>query len=364
MLDRQLVMVAGLAVVVAGCVTSKPVGSNPDDGMNDDGVDDGVDDMDGTADAGDDGVDNGVDDGVDDGAEMCPDNLGTCTALRCEDGTCTGPLSEFDADGCLRARCGQTPCPDGRTCVELEPWGACAPSTNICEIDAGTCSCEVTADCMPTSVCVPDEEAPPPVETCIAADPGAGFSFNPSIGEVQGAATCTVDSVDPIQLDCAGDFTGVYTLDLYTSGQVDLTQGEEVTVNYWFESEIEWANEWLRITRDGLPAEPIVAVSADTLLPPGVAAADFWPTNVDIGRTYFGCPVATCPDTGMPYVGHAIETLNGEGAVFAAGEGGFVPGKFGGGSVIIQVREARDGACGASLGDQEAWNAFTLIQQG
>ncbi len=367
MLDRRLLVVAGLAVATVGCVTPKSVGGNPDDGMNDDGVDDGDDVMNGTADVGDDdtaGPDDGVDDGNDDSAGMCPDNPTMC-ATTCEDGSCSGPLSEFDEDGCLRVRCDSGPCPDGRTCIDLEPWGQCVGSTTVCELDGDVCQCGGTPDCMPASICVPDDQVPPPVESCIAPNPGAGFSFEPSIGEDGGAATCTVDSVDPIQFNCAGDFNGVYTLDLFTSAEVDLTAGEEVTVNYWFEADVEYANEWLRVTRDGFPGEPIVAVSADALLPPGVGGGDFWPTNVDIETADIGCPTAFCVDTGMQYTGRAIRTVNGtETGEFAAGEGGFVPGKFGGETVVIQVREAREGACGANLGDQEAWHALSLVQQG
>lgn len=296
---------------------------------------------------------------------MCPDSPSGCAMESCQNGECTGPLSEFDADGCPRPRCEVDPCPAGRTCVTLGDWGACAPSTTVCEVNGMACTCGGTLDCSGSvSICVPDDEAPPPVEECVAQDPGVGFSFSPAIGEDQGQSTCTVENTDPLQFDCSGDFTGTYTLDLYASSQHDLSAEDTVTIDYWFEDQGAWNNEWLRITRDFFPFEPVVAVSADSLFPPGVNESDFLPTNVDIAAAETECPPVSCADTATEATGQAIRTGNEFDFIdFPPGAGGIVAGKFGGETVVIQVREARLGSCDAALVDQASWYAFTLLQQ-
>lgn len=370
MFDRDRLLVVALGLGFAGCVTSKPVGGNPGDGMNDGDAGDDADDMDG--DSTDDGVDDGVDDGIGDSmgdtgpGQLCPDMPGSCPNPECDNGSCSGPLSDYDQDGCIRPRCSVDECPAGRTCVSMEAWGSCVPSTSVCEPDGAACGCGGTADCSGfESVCVPDDEAPPPVEQCVADDPGGAFEFTPSIGdENAGQATCTVTSAELLEFNCTGDFNGMFALDLYASGQVDLVDNEEVTIQYWFEGEIEWANEWLRITRAGFPDTPVVAISADELLPPGVAGSDFWPTNADLAPIDIGCPGVLCEDNGQLRTGQAITKTgdNPDGQSWAAGQGGVLPGKFGGETVTIQVRDARQGACGANLGDQQAWYALTLTQ--
>jgi len=138
---------------------------------------------------------------------LCPDNPDfTCTVpLDCENEyDCGGPLSEADAEGCLRPRCSVGECPDGYTCVHLRDWGSCASSSWSCEADGDQCGCGGTADCSDSvAICVQEEVAPPAAcnsftdeASCLAAGCSA-FMLAPRVEFDELAGTCSCAEAEP-----------------------------------------------------------------------------------------------------------------------------------------------------------------------
>lgn len=138
----------------------------------------------------------------------CPDNPDyTCTVpVDCENEyDCGGPLSEADAEGCLRPRCDAGECPDGYSCVRLGDWGSCAASSWGCEAEGDQCSCGGTADCSEdVSICVQDEVAPPAAcntftdeASCLAAGCSA-FLLAPRVEFDEAAGTCSCAEAEPV----------------------------------------------------------------------------------------------------------------------------------------------------------------------
>jgi len=346
---------------MGACVLAQPVGQTPDE--TDSGDPTGVSDDDSETEPTATSRSSDSDGKPGDGPACLDSPQDACPSPDCGFG-CGGPFARFDEDGCVRPHCTEGTCPVGRTCVALRDYGTCAASTVGCFVDPEEgCICGGTLDCSPeVTICVPDDELPPPAAQCNTIETQPAFEFEPSLGDGSATATCTVTSLEPLVLDCTGDLEGVYTLILASAAQPALSVGQVVTVNATTEvpSSGEWLNRWLRITTDEFPFQPVVAVYADTLLPSGANADAFWPTNVEIATTTIGCPEIICEEGGSK-TGVAI--LANEGS-FPSGSSGQVPGKFGGERVFATIGEARQGGgCEETLISQPAWFNFTLIQQ-
>jgi hypothetical protein len=304
----------------------------------------------------------GTDTGV---PAICPDVETECTTFDlCGSDGCGGPLSQWDEDGCPRPSCGADgSCPDGRVCLRLGDWGQCGASSWGCELFEGECLCGGTADCSEGAAhCIPEEIAPPAVERCIPPNPGNAFSIEPALGETTGTAACTVLATAPLQLDCTGDFVGVHTVTINSALPPAFTVGENVTLEHTARAEVEWLDAWLRILDDeGLFR--VVAVQATDILPPDVTPADFWTSPLyEVTTVDIGCLEARCGEEPGAATGKAIRVDIGGGALdYAGGESGGLPGKFGGEMGHVTVHEAREGACGATLGDQPGWVSFSVV---
>lgn len=352
------------SLACAACVTGKSVGELDDDGDSGDSgsIDSSASSTPATSN-GDDATDpTAGDTGV---PGLCPLEPFECSSDGfCSGDSCLSPLSQWDENGCPRASCGgDGTCPDGQVCLRLGDWGSCAASSWGCELYEGECVCGGTADCSEdVSHCIPEEIAPPPVALCIPPDPGAAFAIAPALGDASGTAECTVISLAPLQLDCTGDFMGVHTINLASAEPPALAVGQIVTFEHYAQAEIEWLDTWLRITSTEDLTTPVVAVNASALLPAG-APADFWPTNVEVAVGDIGCLEFFCGEEPGSFTGQAIRVGQGPDTIdYAAGESGPVPGKFGGEIDIVTVHEAREGACGATLGDQPGWFSLVIVQ--
>jgi len=109
-------------------------------------------------------------------APVCDNPAFTCSQpMDCENRGCGKPGSLYDADGCLRRSCEDTPCGADEICFTLEPTGDCNGDVVACADVDGVCSCEL-GDCI-TRHCIRADEGPP-VEcpgitdeaACLAAD--------------------------------------------------------------------------------------------------------------------------------------------------------------------------------------------------
>jgi hypothetical protein len=349
------ISILSLALLSSACVTGKAVGEIDTGDTGDTG------DSSDSADSGTETDPSAGDTGV---PGMCLVEPVQCTS----DGFCSGEgcgvTDHWDENGCPRPACGSSECPEGMVCFHFADWNQSASSGWGCDIEDGECLCGETADANPdVSHCVPEAIMPPPVDRCVPPSPGEAFSVEPALGDVGGTSACTVLATGPLQLDCAGDFTGTFTVTLASAGSPALSVDQAVTLEYYAEAQTEWLDQWLRITTEEFPSEPVVAVQASALLPPGVSA-EFWPTNVvldigDIGCLRYGCD----PDGAMSVTGRSIRVGPESVATdFAGGESGNVPGKFGGEQPVITVQEVRDGACGANLGEQPGWVSFVIVQ--
>jgi len=139
----------GMLLAAVGCVVSEPVGGVADTDAGGGSSETGLDESDGP----------GQSDGAE--ADVCADNPASCQ-YACGDDECGGPLSQYDDDGCLRTRCDDSQaCPDGRSCIRLGDYGACAPTNWSCDESDGMCSCGGPKDCFEgASVCIPDALVP------------------------------------------------------------------------------------------------------------------------------------------------------------------------------------------------------------
>jgi hypothetical protein len=296
---------------------------------------------------------------------VCPDVDVACTiSPSCEGEGCGDALSLFDADGCPRPACGESdgPCPDGRVCLQLDDWGYCSSTGWGCDLEGDECVCTQTNDCQPgVAYCIPEDVAPADVARCLPSDPGDAFAIEPSLSETTGIATCMVASVEPLQLDCTGDFVGAHTVTVNSTLPAAFTVGETVTLEHYARPQIEWLDQWLRILDDQGHLR-VFAVQATEILPPD-APAEFWTSpQWDVSTVDIGCLVASCgPDGGTGVTGLAIRVSIGEAVEYAGGEFGGLPGKFGGEMGHVTVHEARQGACGANLGDQPGWVSFSIV---
>jgi hypothetical protein len=111
---------------------------------------------------------------------------------------------------------------------------------------------------------------------------------------------------------------------------------------------------------DAFPFEPIVAVFADALTPPG-APDPFWPTDLDISVGDIGCLTTTCGEEPGSFTGRSIRVASGDSIQdIPSHETVAVPGAWGEQN-MIRVIEAREGACG-TLANQQAWYSFSIVK--
>jgi hypothetical protein len=345
-----------LTLLSSACVTGKAVGDLEDtdgSGTADDGGESGG-DTEPDPSAGDTGV-----------PGLCLEEPFECTSDGFCQGDACGVTDHWDENGCPRPSCGASnECPAGLSCFHFADWNLDSSSGWGCELFDGECQCGETADGnADVSHCVPPEIMPPPVERCVPASPGGGaFSIDPPLGDTGGTAQCTVLAVDPLQLECTGDFTGTFTITLASSAAHNLAVDQAVTLEFHAQAQVEWLDQWLRILSDDGATVSVVAVQASALLPSD-ATDPFWPTNVELEVGDIGCIGYFCGEGGQTVIGRSIRVGQGDEAIdVAGGESADVPGKFGGELPVITVHEARDGACGITLGDQPGMYSFVIVQ--
>ena len=338
---------------LAGCVTSKDVGQTPDtdDEPTDSATGDSSSELTGNP----------------GGVQLCPDNPGMCADVDgnfCGDDA-GGPISEFDADCCLRPRCdGDGQCPDGRVCVVLGSWGTGAASWTECAPEGDACSCGATADGDPdAAVCVPAELAPlaPAPEQCNTESTGTALTVTPDEPTMVGTASCTVTGLveTVIDLQCEGEFSGPVTLGIATGApSLAITVDEVVTVTLLNKTE-GGPTQWYVVVENGTGERVIVAGDGEDLTPDGSTPP--WPTNVDtVELMAIGCPVSACGEYGV-----VLRASQGDGSFVdvAPGQTSGVPGKFGGSTPQLSVFEARrsDGEC-----DQPTarWIGYSMVVPG
>jgi hypothetical protein len=171
--------------------------------------------------------------------------------------------------------------------------------------------------------------------------------------------TCTVNTAEPIALHCDGVPPDV-AITLTATFLPDLVVGESVTLEYRSVGHAEFLEQWLRIKAG--TATKLVTAQAMAVAPAGVT--EWFPTNVDVVPAEIGCPDVMCTDgSGLSIRKQSL--VFGEGPTtieLEPGNGGVIPGEFGGETYRAFVHEARIGACGASLGEQTSWYAFSIVR--
>lgn len=334
---RVLLVVTGMVWVVGmvGCVSPKAVGQTPDT------------DGDPTASSGEDTDDSTAESVGEPGMiVMCPDNPGMCADVDrnfCDDDA-GGPVSEFDADCCLRPRCDfDGLCPDGRVCVVMAGWGTGAASSTECVPDGDVCGCGGTADgAQGAAVCVLVEDAPPePLPgQCTTESTGAPITVTPDDPAMGGTASCVVTQLveTTIDLDCtAGDFTGAITLAIGT-GAPSLALAVDDVVDVTLDNLVlgDIVERYLVITDAG-GQRVVVVGDGETVGIDG--SAPVLPSGVDgIELAPIGCPVAECGEYGQ-----VLRASQGEQSIdVAPGQSAAVPGEFVGAAPVLSVFEARN----------------------
>lgn len=142
---------------------------------------------------------------------VCENPNFQCTQpVDCEKWRCGEIDSTFDANGCLRPLCAQTPCDAGEVCFTAQATPECPAVT--CADDGDQCACEVAPDCA-VSYCIPADEGPPaecPAITDEAACLAAGCSQFTTVSRytMNGNGECVVDSVGPACLWFPSDAWG------------------------------------------------------------------------------------------------------------------------------------------------------------
>jgi len=95
--------------------------------------------------------------------QLCDNPAYACAGPPdCEQWNCGALDSPFDAAGCLRQTCFDSPCAADEICYGVEQAGECDVHVIGCADDPeqGVCSCEHTDDCW-TRHCIPADEGPP-----------------------------------------------------------------------------------------------------------------------------------------------------------------------------------------------------------
>lgn len=194
-----------------------------------------------------------------------------------------------------------------------------------------------------------------PSHDCAVGGIGDAFAWATPPGP--GTAACIRISDGSLALDCTGDFTGIFTLMLASSGTLGIVVGDPLEVDVRRTD----AGEWLRVR--GQNQWYVVAGQGPTVAPPD-APADWFHPNVAVAPVPAVCAPVDCGDgSGDAQVPRALAFGQGEQvAVYAAGESGGVPGEFGGERYHAVVTEATTGVCG---GDAAAEHfAFSVVSSG
>lgn len=142
---------------------------------------------------------------------VCANPAFTCSGpVDCEQwaahGSCGPVTSQFDAAGCLRPSCADSPCAADELCYLYnadEPIH-CAVDLLACADQGDSCACEVSDACS-TQYCIPADEGPPaecPALTDEGACLAAGCDWHEqeafwSKTGVGGTAECLVEEVKP-----------------------------------------------------------------------------------------------------------------------------------------------------------------------
>lgn len=196
-------------------------------------------------------------------------------------------------------------------------------------------------------------------------DGGIGPAFGWQTAPEPGTSACTRISDGNLALDCTGDFTGIFTLELSNTGELGIVPGEPITVTYVVTKDGDTVTgEWLQV-RD-MVQWYIVAAQGPTLAPPD-APADWFHPNVEVKRVDGACAAVACDDgSGDMNTPRAISFGQGETtSVLTPGMNSGVPGEFGGESYHAAVSEAHTGLCGAGeAGAQVDLLAFSVVSSG
>lgn len=201
-----------------------------------------------------------------------------------------------------------------------------------------------------------------PIE-CI--DGGIGPAFVWQTAPDPGSAMCTRISDGNLALDCSGEFTGIFTLELANTGELGIVPGDPLMVDYRVTKDgDEVTGEWLRV-RDQIQWY-IVAGQGPTLAPPD-APTDWFHPNVEVTRVAGGCAAVACDD-GSGDMNTPLAISFGQGditTVLAPGMSSGVPGEFGGESYHAAVSEAHTGLCGeGEAGAMVDLLAFSVVSSG
>ncbi|MCA9708308.1 MAG: hypothetical protein KDK70_20825 [Myxococcales bacterium] len=308
---------------------------------------------------------------TDEPGQVCPDSPPefACSVPTACNGFCGGVQSEFDADGCLRARCTtDEDCPGDRVCVRLGDWGSGASSTTTCEMFDGTCECGGTLDgSVNVRVCMPPEEVPP-VDVLRCEDFGSGVVFSWEAGTIgSGASTCTVTGLgDTIDLECTGAIAGPASLAVNLVHDPLLEVDEVVGVETLEIDDGTGPQRWVKITSPVAPFERLAAVDASELFPPG-ETVDWWGTGLfAMEPVEIGCPYIACNGPSEGYgqrpggirveSNSVIEDLEpGESAQLPSdGTGADDP------TPSVHVQRVVDGACNESV-EPPHWYSLSIV---
>ncbi|WAS99214.1 hypothetical protein [Nannocystis punicea] len=146
---------------------------------------------------------------------VCDNPNYTCeTPWNCDSVECGAPGSPFDADGCLRKTCTDSPCDADEICYSVEQASECSVEISGCTYDPQTdvCACEYTDACT-TRHCIPADEGPP-VEcpqitdetACLAA--GCSEFHTLTYWRLDENNQCVIDDEAPTCLWFPGDAWG------------------------------------------------------------------------------------------------------------------------------------------------------------
>jgi len=210
--------------------------------------------------------------------------------------------------------------------------------------------------------CVPNDELPPPLTSCVPAEPATpSFTLAPPPDEQVVTTDCVVMSVDPLVFECEEGFASPPTLSLKSSGAPLLAVGQAVLFEYWSSAAPDWTSSWLRIASSGSPV--IIAAQADRLTPPEIDPSLFWPTDfrVEIADAV-GCPRILPPCVDRPYeVPRRAASIVFNGAPFLSATTGAVPLAEPTRQFSATVDIARTGpSCEPFLAQQAGWYSFVL----